>query len=171
MVSSVSSTTFKYLSSIPLSKSASINTSLHFIPPTSSPLISSHFTSLMADIIRDSSLGQLIRYATSNRYLQYIEERPGFKFPTVVDEQAKEKLQEVESASSSDSDSSSETDIDLERAATRDLRPYFSRTTQREAVGPQRTESRPIQPTLTSDGTILVDWYSTGKFFMFWVKK
>ncbi len=104
----------------------------------------------MAEIIRDSSLGQLIRYATSNQYLQYMEERPGFEFPTPVDEQAKEKLQEVESASLSDSD--------LERAATRGLRPYFSGTTQREAVGPQRTV---IQPTFTSDGTILVDWYST----------
>jgi DHA1 family multidrug resistance protein-like MFS transporter len=120
----------------------------------------------MADIIRDSSLGQLIRYATSNRYLQYIEERPGFEFPTPIAEKVKEVV-EAESASSSDSDSSSESDIDLERAATRDLQPYFSRTTQREAVGPQRTVSRPIQPTVTSDGTILVDWYSTGGFLLF----
>jgi DHA1 family multidrug resistance protein-like MFS transporter len=129
----------------------------------------------MADIIRDSSLGQLIRYATSNRYLQYVEERPGFELPTPVEEPAKEKLEE--DRNNSDSDSSSETDVDLERAATvattatRDLRPYFSRTTQREAVGPQRTVSRPIQPTLTSDGTILVDWYSTGELGDFGVRR
>jgi DHA1 family multidrug resistance protein-like MFS transporter len=114
----------------------------------------------MADIIRDSSLGQLIRVATSNRYLQYVEERPGFQLPTPIVEPSKEKEQEAGSAS----DSESESGIDLERAGTRDLRPYFSRTTQQEAVGPERTVSRPIRPTLTSDGTILVDWYSTGKF-------
>src|SRR6187402_539263 len=121
----------------------------------------------MADIIRDSALGQLIRYATSNRYLQYVEERPGFTLPTPVAPEVQEKLEEIEkdteseTATDSDSTSDSEINIDLERAASRDLRPYFSRTSKQEAVGPERTISRPIQPTLTSDGTILVDWYST----------
>lgn len=36
----------------------------------------------MADIIRDAPLGQLIRWATSNRYLQYPEEKAGFKLPS-----------------------------------------------------------------------------------------
>jgi DHA1 family multidrug resistance protein-like MFS transporter len=132
----------------------------------------------MADIIRDAPLGQLIRYVTSRRFLQYADERPGFVLPTPVDEQseanAEEKVNELErpsidsssnssSSSYSDSDSDSDVDVDLERATTRDLRPYFSRTSQADAAGPHRTVSRPIQPTLTSDGTILVDWYSTGE--------
>ncbi|KAM5348435.1 hypothetical protein ACJ41O_008259 [Fusarium nematophilum] len=35
----------------------------------------------MADIIRDAPLGQLIRFVTRNRYLQYPEEKAGFKLP------------------------------------------------------------------------------------------
>jgi DHA1 family multidrug resistance protein-like MFS transporter len=35
----------------------------------------------MADLIRDAPLGQLIRFVTRNKYLQYPEEKPGFKLP------------------------------------------------------------------------------------------
>lgn len=35
----------------------------------------------MADIIRDAPLGQIIRFVTRNRYLQYPEEKPGFQLP------------------------------------------------------------------------------------------
>ncbi|KAJ4006662.1 hypothetical protein NW752_010662 [Fusarium irregulare] len=35
----------------------------------------------MADVIRDAPLGQLIRFVTRNKYLQYPEEKPGFKLP------------------------------------------------------------------------------------------
>lgn len=35
----------------------------------------------MADLIRDAPMGQLIRWITNNRYLQYPEEKPGFKIP------------------------------------------------------------------------------------------
>ncbi|KAM0563737.1 hypothetical protein ACHAPJ_001469 [Fusarium lateritium] len=35
----------------------------------------------MADYIRDAPLGQVIRFVTRNKYLQYPEEKPGFKFP------------------------------------------------------------------------------------------
>lgn len=125
----------------------------------------------MADIIRDAPLGQVIRYVTSGRYLKYAEERPGFVLPTPLGQETevKQTTAEVEEerrsseSSSEDSSSESEIDIDLERATTRDLRPYFSRTSRAEAVGPKRTVSRPIQPTVTSDGIILVDWYCTGE--------
>jgi DHA1 family multidrug resistance protein-like MFS transporter len=33
------------------------------------------------DLVRDAAMGQLIRWVTKNRYLQYPEEKPGFKFP------------------------------------------------------------------------------------------
>jgi DHA1 family multidrug resistance protein-like MFS transporter len=123
----------------------------------------------MADIIRDSSLGQLIRLLTRNKYLLYAEERPDFVFPTPITEHEQQHPKENvegDAASTSESISSSESssDADLEKVETagaRDLRPYFSRTSQAEAVGPQKTISRAIQPTLTSDGTILVDWYAT----------
>ncbi|KAF4417260.1 hypothetical protein F53441_14527, partial [Fusarium austroafricanum] len=35
----------------------------------------------MADYIRDAPLGQLIRFVTRNKYLQYPEEKPDFKLP------------------------------------------------------------------------------------------
>lgn len=35
----------------------------------------------MADLIRDAPIGQLIRFLTRNRYLQYPEERSGFQLP------------------------------------------------------------------------------------------
>ncbi|KND88474.1 Caffeine resistance protein 5 [Tolypocladium ophioglossoides CBS 100239] len=35
----------------------------------------------MADLIRDAPLGQLIRWVTKNKYLQYPEEKAGFKLP------------------------------------------------------------------------------------------
>lgn len=38
----------------------------------------------MADIIRDSALGQIIRFASGKRYLKYAEEKDGFEFPTPV---------------------------------------------------------------------------------------
>ncbi|KAF2799148.1 MFS general substrate transporter [Melanomma pulvis-pyrius CBS 109.77] len=37
----------------------------------------------MADIIRDAPVGQLIRFLTRNKYLQYPEERPDFELPAV----------------------------------------------------------------------------------------
>ncbi|KAN0090075.1 MFS general substrate transporter [Hyaloscypha variabilis] len=127
----------------------------------------------MADMIRDSSLGQLIRLLTRNKYLLYAEERPDFVFPAPITEHEqqhpKEKVEgdsDSDAASTSESISTSESssDADLEKVettVTRGLRPYFSRTSQAEAVGPEKTVSKAIQPTLTSDGTILVDWYAT----------
>ncbi|KAF4966186.1 hypothetical protein FSARC_6070 [Fusarium sarcochroum] len=35
----------------------------------------------MSDLIRDAPLGQLIRFLTKNKYFQYPEEKPDFKFP------------------------------------------------------------------------------------------
>lgn len=39
----------------------------------------------MSDIIRDAPLGQLIRFVTRNKYLQYPEEKPDFKLPDTWD--------------------------------------------------------------------------------------
>ncbi|CAF3625106.1 unnamed protein product [Fusarium graminearum] len=39
----------------------------------------------MSDIIRDAPLGQLIRFVTRNKYLQYPEEKPDFKLPDAWD--------------------------------------------------------------------------------------
>src|SRR2546421_6575787 len=36
----------------------------------------------MADLIREAPIGQIIRFITKNRYLQYPEEKPDFQCPS-----------------------------------------------------------------------------------------
>jgi hypothetical protein len=36
---------------------------------------------MLSDMVRDAPLGQVIRWATKNRYLQYPEEKADFKLP------------------------------------------------------------------------------------------
>lgn len=156
--------------------------------------------------IRDSSLGQLIRFATKNRVLKYPEEVEGFTCPNgytgekpslTVDSSAstqaaispaEEKdienlpistptlehhnaLANTTTAPDRESISSSEDGVernlskivsraDMTQVNTRhDLEQAYSRATLQESMKQQ--PSRPIAPTKTSDGTILVDWYTT----------
>ncbi|KAL8661441.1 MAG: hypothetical protein Q9168_008385, partial [Polycauliona sp. 1 TL-2023] len=64
----------------------------------------------MADIIRDAPIGQLIRFITRNKVLQYPEEKPGFQLP----EAYRNALDSFEPSSAkekpSDSESSSQTE-------------------------------------------------------------
>lgn len=74
----------------------------------------------MADIIRDAPLGQVIRYFTRNKYLQYPEEKPGWKCPRdyAPPDQAKSVLSDATSPSSADGfpTPATEDTIDLEKA-------------------------------------------------------
>lgn len=173
----------------------------------------------MADLIRDAPIGQLIRYFTSNRVLQYPEEKPGFECPTCYsDPEAAAKAQKASITSPSstsagigaddpvDDDKAgveptepaeptngadraalerletshshlerAETAKDLERRET--LRETLSRVGTRATLAQTHTRAdleaafsaasiakeptRPVIPQRTSDGTILVDWYTT----------
>ena len=144
----------------------------------------------MSDLIREAPLGQLLRFVTKNTILQYPEERPDFELPenynTVLN--APDIGKKV---SESDSDEAVDAEkVDVEKDLPQ-LRPQstvrsvgsgdlegqvaLSCTRTRESTTPyseerlhvetelavERTKSIPIVPQKTSDGTVLVDWYTT----------
>jgi len=156
----------------------------------------------MADIIRDSTLGQLIRFVTGNKLLLYPEEVPGFQCPSSYGESVSEKQPEppnnqqasehVERSETTEKQTEAGADIDSsDSSSTPELRPVISHATtfrdeghnpisrigslpgwdgietqadlERAYTNPSlaRGESRPVIPTRTADGTILVDWYTT----------
>ena len=56
----------------------------------------------MADLIRDAPIGQIIRFITSNKVLQYPEEKPDFQCPTYYSEpEATAKAQKLATRSTS----------------------------------------------------------------------
>ena len=149
------------------------------------------------DIIRDSSLGQLIRFVTRNKVLLYEEERSCFNCPKCYDSSQKPSQEKI-SAQSTPSDPSSapsaiiniddgkeEIDANEEtepegalaptKTAEQDVESGYQHLTmwkvptqaeiQRtytEEARAERAVSRPIESSKTADGTILVDWYTTG---------
>ncbi|TVY44349.1 Caffeine resistance protein [Lachnellula occidentalis] len=155
----------------------------------------------MSDIVRDAPLGQLIRWATNNRLLQYPEERPNFELPAsynVLLNNSGEKHPEIQrhptaprtvtrqrtrqSSQSSGPSDSNDLTPDLEKAETQpapyeeenatvqltrtksrlDTVPYTEDRLEVEAeLALERTQTKPIVPAKTSDGTVLVDWYTT----------
>lgn len=148
------------------------------VPPT----LNDPTDSAMYDIIRDSPFGQIARFLTKNKYFQYVEEQDGFQHPYYGPNPF---LKEIESHPVTDTTSNA---LPEGTASINSAREGSGGTTtrfrvaiahvdveNRHAENPierivttqsyhevQRTESRPIQPTQTSDGTILVDWYTTG---------
>ncbi|KAL8638978.1 MAG: hypothetical protein Q9226_008937, partial [Calogaya cf. arnoldii] len=141
-------------------------------------------------IIRDAPIGQLIRFLTSNRVLQYPEEKPGFQLPesynTALNSLIKEKKSSSETPSRTDSEVSLPPQA-LERKTTNEtIKSVMSRDDLEAAATLTRTKSRedtqqwtddrlqverelaleqsksvPLAPTKTEDGYILVDWYTT----------
>lgn len=137
----------------------------------------------MADIIRDAPLGQIIRWATKNRLLQYPEEKADFKIPepwqllldnpdAIVDESTAPAT--PDSASSTAGDDTAEiqnAEKDHQEAGRAPLHLHRTKTPT-EAGGDiqarlqaeqshalEKTQSIPIVPRRTKDGAILVDWY------------
>ncbi|KAL3418301.1 major facilitator superfamily transporter [Phlyctema vagabunda] len=140
----------------------------------------------MADLIREAPLGQMIRWITKNRVLRYPEEIPGFELPvtyhTVLNSSDKKGTvaQHTLPSDSTGVSTLSSRDLDLEKAETQpdssSQEPLdLSRTRSRLSTAPysedrleieaelaiKRTQTNPIIPQKTSDGTIVVDWYTT----------
>ncbi|KAL6889102.1 major facilitator superfamily domain-containing protein [Trichoderma evansii] len=130
----------------------------------------------MNEVLRDSPFGQLVRYLSKNKYFQYAEERDGFQNP-YYGSKALQKEDEIElptTAASSNTtleettNSQGATTESPLAEATNDVEngqsdnPIERVMTMQSHSEVQRTESRPIKPTTTSNGTILVDWYTTG---------
>lgn len=139
----------------------------------------------MSDLMREAPIGQLLRFITKNKIFRYPEELDGFQLPesynTMLNAHNSEKA-----ASRSDSDADENAVDELpelkHHATTRSIRsgdieakPDLTRTVSRESTTPytekrleaeaelaiERTQSLPIVPQKTSDGNILVDWYTT----------
>jgi len=139
----------------------------------------------MLDIIREAPLGQAIRFISRNRVLRYPEERPDFELPAqytaLLKSSEVSKLRGHDSSLFDSSDSRpNENDIALRRQSSEDVghnlemlgmvrtmgsvhtAPYSNERVQAERVlNIERTKSLPIIPQKTSDGIVLVDWYTT----------
>ena len=141
--------------------------------------------------MREAPIGQFLRFVTKNKLFKYPEELPGSQLPetynTMLNEHSNEKL----GPSRSDSENATPEEApekadalpelkhhvttrsirsgDVEHAAvltrtrTREsTRPYTEERLEVEAeLAVERTKSIAIMPTKTSDGTILVDWYTS----------
>lgn len=146
----------------------------------------------MSDLLRDAPVGQIIRWVTRNKYLQYPEEKADFQCPgsyqdpksvgsgasSVASPDALEKRLEdlptdpnalTTAQTAIDRESVALSDRTLSKIVTRpemsqvntraDLEQAYTNATRQESLKNQA--SRPIAPEVTSDGTILVDWYTT----------
>jgi DHA1 family multidrug resistance protein-like MFS transporter len=140
-------------------------------------------THSMLDIIREAPLGQAVRLISRNRILHYPEELPDFELPAQYRLLLKseggtkhqhhepasinpELLEQDNSATPHRSETLTDEDTDLEAleqlGTVTSIRtaPYSTeRMRAEQALG--HTKSLPIAPQKTSDGTILVDWYTT----------
>ncbi|CAH0021898.1 unnamed protein product [Clonostachys rhizophaga] len=136
----------------------------------------------MSDLIRDASIGQVIRFLSRGRYLKYPEEKEGFKLPdawiqmvhdlespsakiapdattasesgsTVLNGEGKQpRRSTADDEKPSPPPRDSMEDIQIEQAHNDE---------ENNNMAIQRTKSIPIVPRRTKDGAILVDWYYT----------
>ena len=142
---------------------------------------------LPKDLIREAPIGQIIRFASRNKLLQYPEEKEDFVVPTSYNDVLTEEKGSSRKSSTNtpppehdlekkttithhthDGVSSLhshdvENGIGLRRTKTRDETiPYTEERLEVEAeLALERTKTIPIVPQKTSDGNILVDWYTT----------
>lgn len=155
-------------------------------------------------MLREAPFGQLIRWVTKNKFLQYPEEKPDFELPATynallnasttkpvpirtttsgsVDRVEKKPTRRSSATSSTDSGTVDSSELEKKQTEKEDQSPYapagkdvealgLSRTKSRletvpytearleleEQLSLARTETKPIVPLKTSDGTILVD--------------
>ena len=171
---------------IVLLQSSSCPFSLHSVPwfpffsPTLLSLLQTTCSSItMSDLIREAPLGQAIRFLTRNRLFQYPEEKLDFELPQTYRSvlEGKSPLSRSGSQTPTPPTKGEDEKSYLERRRTaEDLEvASLTRTKSRAATTPftedrleienelalQRTKTTPIAPQKTSDGTILVDWYTT----------
>lgn len=114
----------------------------------------------MTDIIRDSALGQLIRFATRNKVLLHLEEKPDFILPISLCETSIH--QPITSAVNSDTPDGGNSAVGDNRLSL-DVETQVVDTDQYTEGQPVSTYNyaHEIQPTVTKDGKVLVTWYTT----------
>lgn len=129
----------------------------------------------MADLIREAPFGQLLRLISGNRILKYPEEVQGFKLPIQYTMPAEPADKTPGLASRQYSNGSAGPNIltqedketldgvSMTRTKSRQYTTPFSadRVAVEQDLELQRTQTIPIIPQRTSEGIILVDWYTT----------
>lgn len=140
----------------------------------------------MLDLIREAPIGQAIRFISRNRLLQYPEEKADFKIPPqyIALLENDESKKEADGSPDSARDGAEQTENSSQTEDTSDLpavenadpemltvtrtvtsvrtAPYSTdRMRAEQVLDLQRTKTIPVVPQKTSDGIVLVDWYTT----------
>ena len=143
----------------------------------------------MSDLFRESAMGQLLRFVTRNKILLYPEEKPGFELPDCYNTALNSTGGGEKSISRSSSDEEGKKDevpttptekplspqrtvpdrdpeqatMTLTKTKTREETTGYTneRLEVEQELELNKTKTIPIVPQKTSDGNILVDWYTT----------
>lgn len=129
----------------------------------------------MYDTVRESAFGQIVRWVTKNKYFRYEEEHKGFEIPWQKTEEVKngkdEENSPEESRRSSFTHGKSGIATPASQPQPEDFPPQHEESQvqhegsdiERQLTRPdmEKTQSNIIVPKQTSDGVILVDWYTT----------
>jgi MFS transporter, DHA1 family, multidrug resistance protein len=107
----------------------------------------------MADLIRESPIGQVIRFVTRDKYLRYPEEIAGFQIPWegVVNASVEGKLADLSDGSNHERDEKdSERDVDKDLEADELAR----KTTTRSALGTGLSATATVNRTKSREQTL-----------------
>jgi MFS transporter, DHA1 family, multidrug resistance protein len=108
----------------------------------------------MADLIRDAPFGQMIRFITRNKVLQYPEERSDFQCPTsyaAPDEAAMEQKLAMTSPSSASADISSSDPTDAEKANLEPAEPTDAADAEKANLEPAEPPEPPAPTSLARE--------------------
>jgi len=121
---------------------------------------------MVADIIRDAAVGQLIRLFTKKRLLRYQEEEPDFQVPAFYDAAnvppQSNDVPTVDLEKQDDMSSgcnSSVCTLNALDTSTLSSKAELNELDTPEQHDLQQTGSKPVIPDKLDDGTILVTWY------------
>lgn len=117
----------------------------------------------MSDFLRETPVGQAIRLVSRNRLLQYPEERPDFEIPPryLIELDRTEKsdhVNEPDALKTAIPDLGAPSSSSLQGGD--DVESLRQVHTADNSLAVRQTKSIPITPQKTSDGIILVDWYT-----------
>lgn len=123
----------------------------------------------MTELIREAPLGQALRWLSGNKLFQYPEEQSDFVLPVeyIKELSSQDKLPGNLSTATTQPDiSTGEEDIEalavMRTKSWAETTPYSNeRFEVEQQLALARTKTIPITPKKTTDGIILVDWYTT----------
>jgi DHA1 family multidrug resistance protein-like MFS transporter len=120
----------------------------------------------MKDLIRDSALGQFLRFISRRKVFPYPESVPGFILPESFNLEKRVASRTEASTPTSVGRNEDPNAWEVDSEALRTLHPLTASNSNRQSqldytISQAASEDREIEPTLTKDGKILVTWYST----------